>query len=107
MVIILIRRCVRPDKVAEFLASYEADSPKGRKGFQRESLTRVNTASELPEALRNYGVAEPDCVTFLNVAEWDSWEDFEEAFHPSVDFFDKSIETAPRARAVLNVSGGH
>jgi hypothetical protein len=107
MVIILIRRCVRPDKIADFLASYEKDSPKDKKGFRRETLTRVNDATELPEALRSYKIVEADCVTFLNVAEWDSWEDFEAAFHPSPGFCDESIETSPRVRAVLDAVGGH
>jgi len=68
MVIVLIRRCIPPDKIDEFLASYKGQKPTNNPEFLGEDLARVDTSAALPEALRNFPVSGENCITFINVA---------------------------------------
>jgi hypothetical protein len=43
------------------------------------------------------------CVTYINIAKWDSWEAFSKEFDTSKPGFNPDIETAPRQRAILDV----
>ena len=101
MVIILIRRCVKPDKEAEFLASYNRDKPTHR-GFIDETLTKLNDSKSLPESMRSLDVGCKDCVTYLNVARWQSAQDFHDHFKPQT-MHDPDIECSDRLRAVFEV----
>ena len=103
MVIIMIRRFVRPDREVEFLASYRAQSPTANPAFRGETLTRVSDDTLLPPGLRGLPLNGPTCVTYINIAEWDSWEAFTGQFDVSGIAFDPDIETAPRQRVVLDV----
>lgn len=106
MVIILVRRFVRADKEAEFLKSYRAQQPLQNPAFISETLTRVVEDTALPGGLRSLPLNGISCVTYLNVAHWQSWEAFAEQFADalaSASGFDAEIETAPRQRAVLHV----
>lgn len=103
MVIILIRRFIRPNKVPEFLEKYRAQQPLNNPAFLGETLTRVVDNAVLPKALRTFPLSGPSCVTYLNVANWQSWEAFVKQFADQLDSsFDPEIETAPRQRAVLD-----
>jgi hypothetical protein len=104
MVIILIRRFVKPDKETEFLENYRAQQPLNNPAFIGETLTRLVDSSSLPGGLRSFALGEPSSVTYLNVARWQSWEAFAAQFAEQVSSsigFDPEIETAPRQRAVL------
>jgi hypothetical protein len=103
MVIVLIRRCVRPDKIDEFLASYKKQKPTNNPEFLDEHLTRVDTSAALPEALRNFPISGNDCITFINVARWKTIEAFEKEYSPKPGYYDPAIEVGPRVRAILNV----
>jgi hypothetical protein len=103
MVIILTRRFVRSDREEAFLSSYRAQRPTTSPAFRGESLTRVNESPSLPAKLRGFGVNGPACVTYLNIAKWDSWEAaFADQFKGAGDF-NPDLETAPRQRLVLDV----
>jgi hypothetical protein len=102
MVIILIRRFVRPDREPEFLATYRAQTPFKKPACKGEKLTRIGDAAAIPPGLRGIALSGPGCVTYLNIAKWDSWVSFAKQF-PLADTFDPKIETAPRQRAVLDV----
>jgi hypothetical protein len=105
MVIILIRRFVRPDRVDKFLETYHAQKPSENPAFKGETLTRIVEDTALPAGLRSFVLGEPACVTYLNVAKWESWEPFAKQFAEQIDSgsFDAEIETAPRQRAVLEI----
>jgi hypothetical protein len=104
MVIILIRRFIRPDKEAEFLENYRAQQPLNNPAFIDETLTRLVDNSSLPGELRGFALGRPSCVTYLNVARWQSWEAFAEHFAEQLSSsFDAETETARRQRAVLEV----
>jgi hypothetical protein len=103
MVILLIRRFVRADKEKEFLATYDAQKPTGNPAFKGETLTRVSDAADLPAGLRGLALNGPTCITYLNIATWDSWEAFAQQFDVSGSSFDADTETAPRQRIVLDV----
>jgi hypothetical protein len=47
----------------------------------------------------------PACITYLNIAKWESWEAFAEEFAKQLASagFDPEIETAPRQRMVLDI----
>lgn len=101
MMLVLIRRCVRRDKEAEFLASYNQDKPNNP-DFVEETLTKVNNSAELPEAMRSLSIAGADCVTYLNIARWRSAEAFRQHFNPST-MHDPEFEVSDRVRVVLDV----
>jgi hypothetical protein len=103
MVIIMIRRFVKLEKEAEFLKAYKAQAPIGNPAFKGETLTRISDAEGIPAGLRGFALNGPACATYLNIAQWDSWEAFIEQFDPNSNVMDSDIETAPRQRAVLNV----
>jgi len=105
MVIILIRRFIRPDRVEKFLETYKAQKPVENAAFKGETLTRVVDDSSLPAGLRSFALGGPSSVTYLNVAKWESWEAFAKQFAAQIDAgsFDAEIETAPRQRAVLEI----
>jgi len=106
MVVILIRRFVRADKEDEFLRNYLAQKPLENPEFLGETLTRVSDATGMPAGLRGFALNGSSCVTYLNIAQWQSWEAFAAHFAqqltPTGDF-NPEIETAPRQRAVLDV----
>ncbi len=104
MVIILIRRFVKPNREQEFLASYKAQKPVGNPAFKGETLTRVNSEDNLPPGLTTFPLNEPECITYLNVAQWTSWDAFAQQFDMTTStVFDPAIETQPRQRVALNV----
>lgn len=103
MVIILIRRFLRPDKEEEFLAAYRARKPIDNPKFRGETLTRVGSAPDIPPGLRSLALNGPACVTYLNVSKWESWEAFAQQFDITGAGFDPDMETAPRQRMVLDV----
>jgi hypothetical protein len=103
MVIIIIRRFVRADREAKFLETYRAQKPTTNAAFRGETLTRVNESSEMPPGLRGLALNGPACVTYLNIAKWDSWEAFAKQFDTSGIGFDPETETAARQRVVLDV----
>ncbi len=101
MVIILIRRFVRPDREAEFLAKYHDQKPLDNPAFKGETLTKV--VQDVPEGLRSFTLCKSKCITYLNVAKWETWEAFASQFEDQIagGSFDPEIETAPRERGVL------
>lgn len=103
MVIVMIRRFVRSDKELEFLEKYRADAPSQNPAFRGETLTKVCDEASLPAGLRGLALNGPGCVTYLNVARWDSWGAFAEQFDVSGVGFDPDTETAARQRIVLDV----
>lgn len=102
MVIVLIRRFIRADREADFLTKYQAQKPIDNPAFKGETLTKICEASGVPAGLRGIALNGPGCVTYINIAKWDSWEAFASHF-PLADTFDSEIETASRQRAVLDV----
>jgi hypothetical protein len=107
MDIIMILRCVRPDKVDEFLASYHASAPN-HPDFGGETLTRLDSSAALPPALRSLPLKCncDDCITFLNIAIWRSAASFVAAFNPTTTHT-PAIECCERLRLVLTVQAGH
>ncbi len=101
MIIVLIRRSVRPDKEQEFLNSYVRDKPT-HPDFIEETLTKLASPANLPEGLRSFETAGPDCITYLNIAKWKSAKSFADHFDPKT-IHDPTIETADRVRAVFDV----
>jgi hypothetical protein len=108
MIVVLIRRFVRIDKETEFLARFQKEKPLDNSSFKGEILLRAKIDQSLPKRLRSWDVNEPNCVTYINIAKWASWEAFAEHFHvdpgqdPSSNY-DPDIETAARDTAVLTV----
>ena len=112
MVIILIRRFVRADRVEHFLDTYRRQTPINNPAFGGETLTRASADTRLPPGLRGFSLSAPGSVTILNIAKWDSWEAFAEEFAAQLQEetehgFDAEIETAPRQRIVLEVIEDH
>ncbi len=69
MVIVLICRCVKPDREAEFLASYRAQKPPpATVGFIDETLTKIANPATLPEPMRSLPIECENCLTYLNIA---------------------------------------
>jgi hypothetical protein len=99
MVIILIRRCIRPEKEAEFIARYKSQTPN-HPDFISETLTKVTSREDLPEPMRNLPIACGKGVTYINVAVWKSAESFAESFPPKKTH-EPDIECEDRLRMVL------
>ena len=102
MAIILIRRCVRVDREAEFLARYNREKPT-HPDFIDETLTKVDTSAGLPPALRSLALTCQAGITYINVARWKSVDGFIQTFGGHFNSpHDPDIECAPRERVVLN-----
>lgn len=101
MVIVLIRRCVKPDKEGEFLSTYKKDKPE-HPGFIREYLTKLDSSQLLPEPMRSLLFGCKDCVTYLNIAHWKSADAFHEHFDPKT-MHDSTYECSDRLRAVCEI----
>ena len=106
MIIVLIRRFVKPDKEQAFLASYKAQKPIDNPAFKGETLTRISDNPNLPSGLRSLALNGPACVTYLNIATWESWEAFADQFDVNSPGFDPEIETTARQRTVLDIVVG-
>ena len=101
--IILVLRCVKPDREKEFLESYKHNPTT--KGFREEVLTKLDGSESLPIGLRNFISNENNCgILYLNIAIWDSVAEFKgecpEAFVETDEEFDNEFW---RRRAVLDV----
>src|ERR1043165_299031 len=104
-VVILIRRFVRADREDKFLEAYRAQKPTSNPAFRGETLTKANAFEGLPPELQGLQLSGSGCVTYLNIARWDSWKEFAKEFAKQLSGagYDPEIETAPRERAVLGV----
>jgi hypothetical protein len=103
MVIMLIRRFIRPDREDEFLAAYMTQSPNSDPAFQGETLTKVSDDEGVPADLRGLSLGYPNGIAYLNIASWKSWAAFRDHFAKAGTGFDPEIETAPAQVAVLDV----
>jgi hypothetical protein len=100
MVTILIRRFVGTDKEEAFLTNYRMQKPIENPAFRGETLMRVDDDPALPEPLQGFGRA--GCVTYINIAKWDSWQAFAEHFKDAFSKpYNPEFEVAPRERAVI------
>jgi hypothetical protein len=108
MIVVLIRRFVRTDRERDFLARFQREKPTNDEHFKGEILVRVNDDPCLPQALRSWKVGEPNCITYVNIAKWASWQAFAKHFKidpardPSLNY-DPEIETAARQTSILSV----
>jgi hypothetical protein len=112
MVIIVIRRFVRPDRVDAFIEAYQKQAPIHNPAFQGETLARATSPSDLPESLRKLVADDTDGVTVINIARWDSWSAFaaqfaDELAGEAAGAFNAEIETAPSQRLLLDVLESH
>ena len=103
MLIILVRRFVRPQRLKQFLASYRDQAPIDDPAFLGETLTRLNDSADLPKDMKSLPLGAPNCLTFLNIAKWRSWEAFEKHFSSAPFGFDPEIEAAPAQQAVMTI----
>lgn len=108
MVIIIIRRFVRPDRVEAFIEAYQKQAPIDNPAFKGETLARATERSGLPASLRKLVADDTGGVTVINIARWDSWTAFAEQFanelaREAEGAFDDDIETAPSQRLLLDV----
>lgn len=102
--VVLIRRFIRKEREADFLAWVRAQPPMDRPGFQGKTLTRLEEIADLPPALNSFHVAgNPGCVTYIMVERWRSVDDFR-AYVPNATTADQdAFEAAPRQRVILGV----
>jgi hypothetical protein len=102
MAIILILRCVRRDREAEFLKVYNQERPD-HADFISESLTKIDNSTSLPEPMRSLELTNIDCIPYLNVAFWKSALSFYEHFKDKINVkFNPDIEVCDRLRLVLD-----
>ena len=112
MVIIVIRRFVRPDRVEEFIEAYQKQAPIENPAFKGETLARATSRGDLPDSLRKLVADETGGVTVINIARWESWSAFASQFADeiageAVGAFNAEIETAPSQRLLLDVLESH
>lgn len=112
MVIVIIRRFVRPDRIDSFIDAYKKQAPVRNPAFKGETLARASERRSLPESLRRLVADDTDGVTVINIAKWDSWSAFEAQFaeelaREKTGAFDPAIETAPSERMLLDVLEDH
>lgn len=106
MFIIFIRRFVRPDREAEFLASYKAqvsDHPD----FIEETLTKMFHDGTVPDTYLNLMQPVKGCLNYLNIAYWKDWRSFVGQCVIKEGQFDAEIETRPRERVILEAVHHH
>ena len=99
MVVILISRCVKRNRVDEFLKGY---SHPNCPGFVDEVLTRASD-ERLPESLRSLNLDCKGGVRFVNIAIWESWQQFEACFRDVMDKPNLENEMRPPSRIVLDI----
>jgi heme-degrading monooxygenase HmoA len=100
MVIILTRRCVRPEKERWFIENWQRHWPR-HPGFLNQTLTRVSCVPTRSEAMHGLRLQHANCTTYLNIAYWRSAADFEDCFSPLLAH-DPEYECCDRHRAVLD-----
>jgi|tagenome__1003787_1003787.scaffolds.fasta_scaffold20380533_1 hypothetical protein len=84
----------------KFLARFQSEKPLNDNHFKGEILLRLNEDPSLPEALRSWKVGEPNCITYINVAKWESWEAFARQFTLN-RAQDPSSNMIPKSRQLL------
>lgn len=102
--IVLIRRFIRPEREADFVAWHQARPALQQPGFISKTLTRLDDASQLPPGLNGFHVgANPGCATYIMVEHWRSLEEFR-AYVPKAGTSDQDeFEAMPRQRVVMSV----
>jgi len=101
MVVIVIRRCVRPEREAEFLREYESDRPVDNPAFEGETLVK-EYQGPLQPLLKNFPVTCDKGITYLNIAHWRSVADFENQFPPQGNWVSEN-ECCERKRLVFDI----
>jgi hypothetical protein len=112
VVIIIIRRFVRPDRIDSFIEAYKKQAPVRNPAFKGETLARASERNSLPESLRRLVADDTEGVTVINIAKWESWSAFEAQFaeeltREKTGEFDPATETAPSQRILLDVLEDH
>ena len=102
--IVLIRRVIRKELEADFVAWHRSQPALERPGFLGKTLTRLDDTSQLPPGLNSFHIgANPGGVTYIMVERWHSLEDFR-AYVPKAGTSDQDeFEVVPRQRVVLSV----
>lgn len=106
MFVVLIRRFVRLDREAEFLASYKAqvsDHPD----FIEETLTKMFHDDAVPVTYLNLMQPVDGCLNYLNVAYWREWRSFVGQCVIKEGQYDAEIETRARERVILEAVDYH
>jgi hypothetical protein len=101
MVIILTRRCIKPKMESEFLAEWRNTTPT-HPGFISQTLTKLQASAGLPGPMQSLTFGCGNCLSYLNIARWESAADFQEHFKPA-DMHDPTYECSDRLRAVVEI----
>ena len=105
MIVVLIRRCVKPEEFQAFVDSYKNGAPKKGEtpGFISETLTRISD-DQLNEPMQslNSKLRCDNCTTYLNIAYWESKEAFQQFYKPETTH-DPTYECSNRLRAVMDI----
>lgn len=103
MFVVLIRRFVRLDREAEFLASYNAQVSH-HPDFIKETLTKMFHDDDIPVTYLNLMQPVEGCINYLNIAYWKDWHSFVGQCVIKEGQYDAEIETQPRERIILEVA---
>jgi hypothetical protein len=106
MFVVFIRRFVRFDREAEFLASYKAqvsDHPD----FIEEKLTKMFYDDAVPVTYLNLMRPVDGCLNYLNIAYWKDWRSFVGQCAIKEGQYDAELETRPRERVILEAVDHH
>jgi heme-degrading monooxygenase HmoA len=83
MVAILVDWKIREDRAEEFENFWKTlGNVEGKKGFYREILTKPEPQSD--SKFNTLGLTDRNYLTYVNIAFWDSVEDFERAVRESM-----------------------
>ncbi len=104
MFVVLIRRFVRLDREAEFLASYRAQV-SSHPDFIEEKLTKMFHDDAVPGTYLNLMQPVEGCLNYLNIAYWKDWKSFVGQCVTEAGQYDPEIETQPRERVILAAVG--
>lgn len=106
MFVVFIRRFVRLDREAEFLASYKAQV-SNHPDFIEEKLTKMFHDDAVPVTYLNLLQPVDGCLNYLNIAYWKDWRSFVGQCVIKEGQYDAEIETRPRERVILEAVDHH
>jgi hypothetical protein len=103
MVVVLVHWLIDPKKTAEFEAWWEKMPVERGAGLIHETLTKIAPESKEDPRFHTFSIGDPFYATYLNIAYWESIEQFEQALAARIPKAQETVEDDGSRKLVVKM----